>query len=236
MNISHKDLAGLYRSYLSARIPSSREGCPEAGGLWRLFDPRTREKTKSKLLDHIGRCAYCSDDFLAVLEIRRATGSLEAEIESWRSSDIRTAPRQTAGGWKRWRFAFLMAGSFIVAAALFVFLRTGPFPVRPPDDARAHARPGIELIQPAQDAAVPKKELLFLWRKGQRVDAYVLELFDASLARIWRSDAVENPGIAPPPGVLASLRGGSRYFWMITGYDPSGRTIESDLRGLRILD
>jgi hypothetical protein len=235
MNISHKDLAGLYRSYLSARIPSSRDGCPEAGELWRLFDPRTREKTKSKLLDHIGQCSYCSDDFLAILEIRRATGSLEAEIESWRSSQFRTAPRRTAGGRKRWQFAFMTAGSFILAAALFVLLRTGPFSARSPDDARAYARPAIELLQPVQDAGVPKKELFFLWRKNERIEAYVLELFDISLARIWKSDAVEKPGIIPPPGVLASLQGGP-YFWMVTGYDPSGRTIESDLRGFRILD
>ena len=140
------------------------------------------------------------------------------------------------GGWKRWQFAFLMAGSFILAAALFVFLRTGPFSARPPDDARAQARPAVELLRPVRDAVVPKKELCFLWRKNESIDAYVLELFDVSLGRIWKSDVVEKPEIVPPPGVLASLRGGGSYFWMITGYDPSGRTIESDLRGFRISD
>jgi hypothetical protein len=236
MNISHKDLADLYRSYLGSRIPASRKGCPESGEIWRLFDRRIGERAKSKLLGHIGQCSYCSEDFLALLEIRRATRRLEAEIDSFGIRGDRATPRRTSGGWKRWQFAFLMAGSFILAAALFVFLRTGPFRARPSDEARAHARPPIELLQPVRGALVPRNELRFLWRKSEQIDAYVLELFDVSLARLWKSDVVEKPEIVPPPGVLASLRRAGSYFWMISGYDPGGRAIESDLRGFRITD
>jgi len=236
MNISHKELADLYGSYLRSRTPSSREACPEAGALWKLFDSRTRERTKSRLLDHVGRCSRCADDFLAVLEIRRATGDFEAGIERLRSPDIPRPERRREGGWKRWQFACLTAGSFILAAALLVFLRLGPFSGRPPEEARARARTGIELVNPAQGAAVSKNELFFQWTAGGRVEAYVLELFDASLARIWKSATLESPRVAPPPGVRGSLRAGESYSWMVTGYDFNGRAIESDLRGFRIRD
>jgi hypothetical protein len=123
-----------------------------------------------------------------------------------------------------------------MALTLFAFFRTGPFSARIQSEERDRAQRGIELLQPGPDTTLPRHELLFRWRKIENIDSYVLELFDSTLARIWRSDFVVSPKIVPPPGVLAALQQGGRYFWMITGYDRSGRAIESDLGGFRILD
>jgi len=242
MNISHKDLTAAYRSFLRSRRPASRKDCPEIEELWKLFDRRTRERTKSKLLGHIGQCSFCSEDFLSLLEIRRATADLEFEIGHWRDLDIplKEACDQrlsnTIAGRKRWQFAFLAAGSFIIAAALFIFFLSVPFSPRIPDRIRDHPQIGIALLQPTPGAVLRKGELRFRWEKTGSIDAYVLEMFDSSLARIWRSGILLESDQAPPPEILATLLKGKRYFWMVTGYDQNGKTIESALSGFLILD
>ncbi len=242
MNISHDDVTTAYRSFLRSQRPSSRIDCPEIEELWGLFGKRTRERTKSKLLGHIMRCSYCYEDFLSLLEIRRSMSNLESEIELSRDLHIpanKTGERMghtAMPGRKRSQFAFLAAGGSIIAAALFIFFYIVPLPQRGPDLIRDRPQIGIALIEPASCSSLRRGELRFRWEKKGLVDAYVLELFDSSLARIWRSDVLIEPGFVFPLTFLAALSSGKPYFWMVTGYDQNGRTVESALYGFKILD
>jgi len=207
-----------------------------------LFGKRTRERTKSRLLGHIGQCSYCYEDFRSLLEIRRAMSNLESEIELSRDLSIPAASAtgravQKAGAArKRWQFAFLAAGGSIVAAVLFIIVNIVPRPPQGSDLIRDHPQIGIALIEPASGISLRKGELRFRWEKKGLADAYVLELFDSSLARIWKSGVLFVTSHVLPPTILVALQSGKSYFWMVTGYDQNGRTVESELYGFKILE
>ena len=168
--------------------------------------------------------------------------TLESEIELSRDLNTPAASatervfQKAVATRKRWQFAFLTAGGSIIAAALFIFFHIVPLPQRGPDLIRDHPQIGIALIEPASGSSLRRGELRFRWEKKGLVDAYILELFDSSLARIWRSDVLIEPGFVFPPPFLAALSSGKPYFWMVTGYDQNGRAVESELYGFKILD
>jgi hypothetical protein len=242
MNISHKELCELYKAYLHGRTPLSRRECQGTRKLWRSFDKRIPERRKTKTLNHLGNCAECSNDFIAILELKRATNSLESDIQQWHTEGKREIRErlpphvQKALRPKRWQVASILAGCSIALLGLFLLLHFPPTTSQPSEIIRENQRFKIDLLRPPNDSVLRKDGLIFQWKYNEHADSYILEIFDESLSRIWKSEVITVDKTMPPSDILEMLKNGSKYYWMVTGFDENGRSIESGLSGFSISD
>ena len=71
MKISHKDLKGLYRSYLEDRLPVSRAKCPSPQDFTAGLRGESSKNRRNQIIDHIFQCTYCHEEFEFILKTIR---------------------------------------------------------------------------------------------------------------------------------------------------------------------
>jgi hypothetical protein len=71
MKISHKDLEGLYKSYLEDRLPVSRAKCPSPQDITACLRGEGLKNRRNRIIDHIFQCAYCHEEFEFILKTIR---------------------------------------------------------------------------------------------------------------------------------------------------------------------
>jgi hypothetical protein len=241
MNINHDDLSRLYRAYLKTRPPKTGELCPGPRNIWLFFDPKTRKRQKTRILRHVGKCACCAEDFQIIGEIHRETVNFLKEIENLTGMDKTKATRESCfqGKSKEYspRFRWAIIGSITILLALVgaMIFRAKYSVSSYHESMRKEFQPDILLISPANQSVIKRDLLRFRWSKDPLSDAYVVELFDESLSRIWKSQLVSETELIAPREIRNALELSNRYLWMVTGYRRSGQNIESALSVFQII-
>jgi hypothetical protein len=100
-------------------------------------------------------------------------------------------------------------------------------------DSRRGSAPLVELISPV-GTSVPIAQLKFIWKNIPNANAYVVEVFDASLDLLWRSDPLFLNEAYPQGELTGKLRPKETYYWLVTGVMPDGNKTKSALREFRI--
>jgi hypothetical protein len=233
MNITHKELCELYRAHLDRQIPVSRKKCPATKDLLNLFNSRTRERRKAKVVDHLSRCMYCTHEFSLLIEIKRGTNRLDREIDHCLKTQGLREPKRFDFVQKPvflraiWRYAVLGAGMLVLSAGLVtLFQIKTPLTFRVPI-VREIRGDGIQVLAPGE-GIVSKSRLVFRWKTRGFVDHYILEVFDDALSPVFRSPEIKGTFYLLPKD-LAKRLSSQRYFWMISGFAINEKVIESRL-------
>lgn len=238
MKINNKDLKDLYKAYIMENAPLSRKNCPQTKEIINLFRSKLSEKQKSKTIDHITNCYFCSQEFEFILQTLRQEKKLRDEIRRLLLSK-KEAPLNKQGSEKKindlrkklipffprlsWKYASLFMGITVIISVLFALII---FYTHEKKDFRGQYLTPIKLIEPVK-GKYQKSLLEFRWEEIKGVEYYILELFDETLLPIWKSKKIFNSHIVLPKKTGDSLAENKLYFWMLTAYFPDGRKIES---------
>ncbi|MFW6173478.1 MAG: hypothetical protein ACOC5T_07030 [Elusimicrobiota bacterium] len=238
MKINNKDLKKLYRAHIMESIPIYRKNCPPSNKIIDLFRSKLSEKQKSKIIDHISCCCFCSKEFEFILETLRARNKFTNQIGELllskkeklvlkeKSKKINDQPRsgQISIFTKiSWKYAPLFAVMILVISAFFAYLF---FHKNQKKEYRGESITAIQLIEPRKGKN-QKPSLEFRWKEIQGADYYILELFDETLFPIWKSKKITDNHTLLPKKIIDNLAPGKLYFWMLTVYYPDGNKIES---------
>lgn len=244
MKIKHKDLQKLYRSYIVENTPLSRKNCPSIKEITFFFKPKTSEKKKTKIIDHVTNCYYCAQEFEFILHTLRCEKELNEEIGNLlhikdnRNAKNRKA-KENATNLKKvqklffpkfyWKYAWFLIGATIVISALIIIHNSEKREYRGINLNRVH------LIKPI-NGTHSKSLLEFKWTEIKDSDYYILELFDETLFPIWKSNKIIKNQVILPNKIAKSLTENKTYFWMVTAFLLSGRKIESDIEAFKVKD
>ena len=239
MNIPHKDLCAFYRSFVGTRLPESRKNCPPLDDLVRFFKPGTPRRHKTKIIDHIAQCAFCTEEFDLILTVKRGSDEMEKEIDTFLDSEfLRTKsqnrPRQ-AFSQPFWRYAALLIGIVSLSLSLLTFLNRSPVQFFRQHVWRGPADSDFQLLEPL-NRWQEKSRVVFRWKECKGADSYVLELYDPSLKLIWESPELAATKYALPFTIANSLSVSYTYFWMVTAKLKNGNAVESGLGNFTIAD
>lgn len=182
------------------RTPQDRApgGHISEGELAALLDGALDPAERSRVEAHLEVCTECRCE---LIEMRRITNGY--------------AKRGTVASGLRRRWWIPVA----VAAGLgAVFLPRVFAPSAPREPVRAGARvedgegrARIDIVAPAENAAIPRTGLTFTWR-GAAADVYHVSLLAEDGEPIWSAETADT-SLALPPTV--PVRSGHSYFWRV---------------------
>ena len=244
MKINLNDLQLAYITSLLNKIPISRKNCPSLKKLKASFSPKTSEKEKTYIIDHVTNCYYCVQEFQIIFFILRYEKKLNKEL-----FDL-LPPKNEVHGIKRiikksasksartkryfkfffnWKYAYFLLGTAILILALTILKNVNKRGYRNIDFNR------INLVEPLNEKH-SKSSLLFKWNEYKGSNYYVLDLFDETLLPIWRSKKIFSEFISLPKEVVERLDKNKNYYWMITAFLHNGRKVESKIEGFKLTD
>jgi hypothetical protein len=237
MKIKHNDLQKLYKAYITDRIPKSQKNCPPPKEIINFFRLKLSENKKSKLIDHITNCCYCSQEFEFILQTLREQEKLSKEIgrlfcskkmgmeiEKGIKKDISQSAK------KRWIFFSFLSWKYvlpifvvaIIISTLIIFKKTEK------TEFRDERLPQISLIEPVNGKYF-RLSSAFNWTEIKNSAYYILEIFDETLYPVWESNRISKNHYTLPGETAIKLIKNKTYFWMVTAYFSDGRKIESTL-------
>lgn len=231
MKVSHKDLKGLYRSYLEDRLPVSRSKCPSPQDIIECLRAESSIKRKNSILDHIFSCAYCHDEFEFALETIREEEKFIHDL----STIIQKKRRRIENKYvqfHQFRPAWIFGFIFIIGVALISLFLHNISEERKYRGAQPHS---VTLVTPNENTIL-KPLFEFEWKHIQNSEYYILEIFDESLYPTWRSDKITVNHILLSREITNRLLKQKTYYWMVTAFLPDGKTIESRLQDFVISD
>jgi len=250
MNINDKDLQRLYKAYVMDKIPSSRKDCPSLKRIIDIFSPNSSQKQKTKIIEHITHCAHCAQEFDFILQIFRRELSLTNRIDhllatekeiisvNKESDPIHSPPKKEQRLFfprLLWKFAASLIAVVLIIFSLFLLSIKNPFQFFAKKEDRGKNISLIHLIEPV-DKKFSKSSLVFKWSEFKNAKYYKLELFDETLLRIWESPKIYNIQCTPPYEIAKKLTAKKSYFWMVTGFSPEGKQVESKLEEFYLSD
>jgi len=231
MKINQSDLKEVYENYLKDRRVASGESCPSNKDLLSWLRSKLPKREKNKITDHIVNCYDCAQVVKRILDrIRKENGiiyeikqSIDA-IHSERQQEAFVPPRRLS--WKIVSFA-----STLVFLAAIGFFSVSYFSPRP--GLRGGVSSDIILVSPVNMSCNANK-LKFVWKHLPNVKYYFVDVFDTSLALLWRSSAVFQPVAIPPADLLEKLTSKETYYWMVTSVFEGENKVKSRLIKFKI--
>lgn len=250
MKIDTRDLRESYRAGIAGKTPDSRRACPSLSDIADLFDSKTSSRKKAKLMDHVVRCGACAEEFESWLALHREKETLIQDLCAWASrhegagresgiKDRRADYEKRTGRNPRallehiFRRPVLAGGVAILAMAMMLGLWLVLRSPRPPE-YRASPPTGISLKQPPPGGIVDPAVTVFSWSPLTSVDYYILEIFDDSLAPVWKSPETGQTRLRLPPKVGRYLRPGPSYYWLVTAILRNAKRVESEIGSFRV--
>jgi hypothetical protein len=240
MNISHKELCDLYQRYIEGKHPLSRKNCPPIVKLINFFEPKTSKKSKTKIIEHITRCASCARDFECILNLKRSVKDFNHEIALLINSQIkqknpRNDPRPYIFHYQSfWKYAVSVASLIFLVICLFIVLNKIPDTSPSKELNRGNLLPQVRLIEPIH-GIYTKNHLVFRWEKYQDTEYYIIEIFDETMALVWRSSKITELYFSFPEEIKNKLSAPNVYYWMVLAHTRNLGTIESPLVNFHLL-
>jgi len=244
LKINLKELQLVYMASVLKKIPISRKNCPSLKKLKTFFIPKTSEKLKTNIIDHVTNCYFCAQEFQLIFYILRYEKKLNKELfgllypKNEMHSIKRTIKKSVSKSVKTqkyfqpflsWKYAYLLFGTAILILTLTILQNSNNGEYRTIDFKQIH------LIEPLNEKH-SKSSLLFKWNEFKGSYYYVLDLFDETLLPIWRSKKIFKNFTSLPKEIVESLDKNKNYYWMITAFSPNGKKVESNIEGFKLID
>jgi len=226
MKINHKNIQRLYQAYVMEKTSISRKDCPSPKQIVNLFRFKNSKRQKTKILDHIGHCYYCTQEFKYILATLRHEREIKHAINNLLT--LKKEKNNTKGILKKlsfsrlsWKYASIVTGIiFFVSVFSIISVKFSE-----KLEYRGTYSPQIKLTEPI-NKTYSKSSLIFKWNKIKNSDHCILEIFSDSLYPVWKSNKIFNNQIVLPEKISKNLKNTS-YFWMITAFLPNGEEVES---------
>jgi len=236
MKLNNNVLRQLYISSLKDEIPHTRKDCPSPKELLRLFRIKKSEKYKTRIIDHITKCIYCANEFEFILKALRYETNMNVVAEkifsTKKENSSKNSIRKHFSTQFSWKFASLFAVA--VGVCMFIAFYTLSIKLKTPT-YRTTSQSQIRPIQPVK-TKISKSSLSFRWEYVESSDYYVLEIFDESLYRIWKSPKIAESSTKLPNEISNRMEENKIYFWMITVFFANGKVIESPLQEFYLIE
>jgi len=190
------------------------DACPSPEDLLLFHRGELPRAERKALLVHLTRCPGCRNDSSFV------AGMIDLERGLIRDLTKLRGERNFLG---RPAFQYLSVFFLIAVAAVSAIL----IGRRPSADALRGSTSGrIEILAPS-GASASESAVEFRWTGDPLIDAYVVEVYGESLDLLWKSEKVRSSTLPMPETLLRVLTKGWKYTWLVHGFLPDGRTIES---------
>ncbi|HCS48527.1 MAG: hypothetical protein A2W03_07325 [Candidatus Aminicenantes bacterium RBG_16_63_16] len=207
-------MSEFLHSSLAERRVEPAAGCPSPNDLVKLVIQGLSKSSRAKIMMHVSNCASCAQEVKSILrlsgEIDKLTGKVEA-IQGCPQPEALGEPRHVARLLNRRAAVAALAGLAGVAFITLAVIKLADRPI-----LRGAAGPQIRLLSPKQVVLPSVSEIRFRWKAVPKAKGYIVELFDKSLARIWRSGTIPDTGIDLPAEAQGSVHAGETYFWRVT--------------------
>lgn len=259
MKINNTELINGYKAYIKSRSIPSRK-CPSREDIAKAFSPKTGEKHKTKIIDHISECHHCAEEFEILRQIFKASQEMNKEIGILLSSEekvqavIEKAARvvsKTGNKQKKLlihslrlspRYLSWAAGIIFLVIGIMLILKFSGF-LNKRHEERGSEKIKIELIQPKQEEIIIRslngksaEPIFFKWKKLPNTQYYVFRLFNEALILIYKSDKIVGNSFSLPPAVFKGWGKNKIYFWMVTAFSQTDKKVESDLKDFKLVD
>jgi hypothetical protein len=215
MNAELDRLAEFLRANLQGGQAEPGAACPASEDLVRIVTGEAGRKERKRVLDHVSGCGECAKLLRSLLRISDEFDRLAGESSPRRKPRLVPIPRAA--------FTALagLAGLTLVTLAV---IRLAERPV-----VRGISGTEVRLVSPKPGAALAITDIEFRWAAVPKAAGYRVELFDKSLARLWRSASLSDVRMLLPAEARGVLSEGQTYFWRVTASLEDGREIPSKL-------
>ncbi len=224
---------GLFFELDGPSRADGRRGCPSSEILLRCHRLDLSRQKRREVMDHLSRCAQCVQDSRFILNVLKEEGQLLGRLEDvvhrWNRRWNPVYPLQGL-------FARLLSPQAAVALTVAVVSALSYFLIIKPDDRSSSVRgdaSAIELIAPLDEPSV-SGSFVFKWNPVPGPRSYLVEVFDDSLALLWRSPSLDTDQMSPPDELLGKLGQGRSFFWMVTAVLADGKKVASQLQEFRL--
>jgi hypothetical protein len=215
MNAELDGLAEFLRTNLEGGQAEVGTTCPASEDLVRIVTGEAGRKERKRVLDHVAGCGECAKLLKSLLRISDEFDRLAGE------TGPRRKPRLVPG--RRAAFTAL-AGLAGLALVTLAVIRLAERPV-----VRGTSGLEVRLVSPKAGAVLAVTDIEFRWAAVPKAAGYRVELFDKSLARLWRSGSLSDVRMELPAEARSVLSEGQTYFWRVTASLDDGREVPSKL-------
>jgi hypothetical protein len=218
-------LKAAYKADMSMPSPRDRQGCPSPESLARSFEPGASSRKKRRIIDHLGNCSFCREEFQFYHELQEFHKELRIEHEE--DNHAEAIDSITKGGRSLVQpllnYGFLLLGFIIISSVLLLLFKS----VNISDTERS--KPSVIILAYPTSSHHMTGALTFRWKEYRSAKYYILELFNDSLEPLWTSPPIQGVQIRLPHELGDEIKPGSHYYWMVTAYSGSTKTGESKL-------
>ncbi len=234
MKLNSRELREVYQADIKDKIPRTRKSCPSSKTMLHLFRRRESEKQKTKIVNHITNCYYCSQEFEFIIEALRYEKELNKIVQEYiDKKEAKSGFRSTSNSFPsrfKWRFVTLTASFILVISLTAIFIVSTRIEN---SKYRGSSLNQVELIKPRKKV-ISSSTLDFEWAVVQGANYYVFEIFDETLYPIWTSDKISANSIILPSETSCRLESNKSYYWMVTAVFQGGIKKESTLKEFQL--
>jgi hypothetical protein len=222
-------ISEILRSYLDDRKagPGPGSGCPTPEDTARLVARSLDRRSRSRIMKHVSECASCARVLRSVLhlsgEIDKLTGGAEA-IPGYPRDQGSGEREHAAPRFGRRAAVAVLAGLGGVAILTLSVIKLADRPA-----VRGTSEQQIRLLSPKRGASCTAEEIEFAWEAVPKAQRYSVELFDQSLAKVWRSGMISETRVDLPAEARRSVDAGGTYFWRVIAVLDDAKELASKL-------
>lgn len=230
MKLNNTNLRELYQADIEDKIPLTRKFCPYPKELLLLFRLKKSEEKKTKIVDHITGCYYCSKEFEFVVEALRCEKKMKQiaeELISKRAKNpiLKSSMFKFLTSRFKWGYASLIACALLAFSLTVIFVVSTKFEN---NKYRGLTQNQVKLTK-SKKRSLTKSTLTFEWEYVKEADYYVFEIYNETLYPIWTSNKITKNNIFLPSEASLKLEDSKTYYWMVTAFLQNGIKKESSL-------
>jgi len=230
MKLNNRNLRELYQADIEDKIPLTRKFCPSPRGMLLLFRSKKSEEKKTKIVDHITKCYYCSKEFEFITEALRYEKKInqiaeELILKRKKNSVLKSPKFKFIPFQFKWGYASLIASTLLVFSLAVIFIVSTKF-----ENTKYRGSTQNQVrFSKSTKKILTKSALNFEWEHVKEADYYVFEIYDESLYPIWTSGKITKNSIILPSEASLKLEDNGTYYLMVTAFLQNGSKNESAL-------
>jgi hypothetical protein len=231
VKIKQSYLKEVIADFLHNKRAESGESCPSNEDLVSWIRSKLPKKEKNRITDHIVNCCQCGQKVQELMDRIRKEDGIIYEIKKRIDANYPEPSQEALVPPRRLSGRIVSSASVLVLLAAITTLSIFNFSSR--SDFRRGVSSDIILVSPINKSC-HANELKFVWKSQPYVKYCFVEVFDSSLALLWRSNAVFQPVVIPPNDMLQKLASKETYYWMVTSVFLGGNKFKSRLIKFKI--
>jgi hypothetical protein len=231
MNINNNDLRILYQSNIKDNVPNSRSDCPSPREILQFFRSEQSGHNHIKIIDHITKCYYCTQDFGIILDTLRFERKMNHLVQKCfvvrrEKSKKKFYPYRLLPSYFSWKSTVVISALiifFALSTFLIISLKFKRYPFRSLNQNQ------IKIIAPIKKIS-PKNLVAFRWESIEHSEYYKIEIFDETLYPIWISNKIYVNNATFPLEIAPLLKKNRVIYWMVIAFYSNGTKKESSLQ------